>query len=98
VKNENGAKEKNVNYLTADPELVKRLSGILETLEIRDPNGKLLGLYTPAINPEVKDACTEASELFDLEEAERILANERHLGRPLREIMRDLQLGKGTQI
>ncbi len=37
-----------MNHLTADEALCDRLLGILEPVEVRDGNGKVLGVYTPA--------------------------------------------------
>jgi hypothetical protein len=61
-----------MKHLTADQPLLERLGGILEPVEIRDPNGKVLGLYTPAL-PDEKEANARATDYFDLAEAERTL-------------------------
>ena len=76
-----------MNHLIADEAMAARLRNVSEPVEIRDSAEKVLGLFTPAL-PAVRQVQTE--ELFDLEEAERILTTERHLGRPLAEIWRDL--------
>lgn len=83
-----------MSYLTADNPLLDRLRGIVEPVEIRDPNGKVLGHYTPVMTPEVAALYEKAKALFgpeELEEAERAAAAERGQGRPLSEILQDLQ-------
>jgi hypothetical protein len=80
-----------MNILTADEVLLNRLCGIVEPVEIRDATGKVLGHYTPVVSPEEAAAYARAKELFDLEEAERILAAERNTGRPLKDILAELQ-------
>jgi hypothetical protein len=61
-----------MNYLTADQALLDRLSGIVEPVEIRAPDGKVLGRYTPELSPEERAAYDRAAELFDPEEIDRI--------------------------
>ena len=62
-----------MNYLTADQPLLDRLAGVMESVEIRDPSGKVLGRYTPVFADE-QDAQERAARYFDLAEAERALA------------------------
>ena len=63
-----------MNHLTADQELLDRLGGVMEPIEIRDADGNLLGRYTPVFRDE-KDAQERAAKYFDLAAAERALAN-----------------------
>jgi hypothetical protein len=77
--------------LTADGPLQNLLQGVKEPAEIRDKQGKVLGHYTPVLTPAATESRDKAKDPFDLEEAERVLAAERDLGRPLQGILRDLQ-------
>jgi hypothetical protein len=65
---------KTMNYLIADEALLERLAGVMEPAEIRDFNGKVLGLFTPVFADE-KDKRERAAKYFDLAEAERVLAS-----------------------
>jgi hypothetical protein len=64
-----------MNHLTADQVLLERLAGVMEPVEIRDADGKVLGRYTPIFSGE-KEACERAAKYFDLAEAERTVAEE----------------------
>jgi len=61
-----------MNHLTADQALVERLAGIVEPVEIRDPDGKVMGTYTPVLSPEDQEAYRQAAAMFDPEELDRI--------------------------
>lgn len=61
-----------MNHLTADQPLLERLEGIMEPVEIRDPDGRVLGTFTPALAPEEEEAYRKAAELFDPAELDRI--------------------------
>jgi hypothetical protein len=80
-----------MTVLIADEVFLARLRGVVEPVEIRDPSGKLLGHYTPALTPEEAARYAQIKGLFDLEEAERILAGERDQGRPLAEIWEEIR-------
>jgi hypothetical protein len=80
-----------MSHLIADPELLNRLRAIREPVEFRDPNGNVLGRYTPAVPPVTPEEYARWEKLFDLEEAERVLATERGQGRPHEEVMRELK-------
>jgi hypothetical protein len=77
--------------LTADGALLNFLQGVKEPAEVRDKNGKVLGHYTPVVTPEEAAWYERARKLFDLEEAERTLANERDTGRSLQEFWQELK-------
>jgi hypothetical protein len=62
-------------------------------VEVREPSGKLLGLYTPALSLQAAELHTQAAQLFDLEEAERVLAAERDRGCSLEVVKRQLVSG-----
>lgn len=64
-----------MNHLTADQELLERLAGVMEPIDIRDADGKVLGRYTPVFADE-KDAQERAAKYFDLAAAERALAED----------------------
>jgi hypothetical protein len=65
-----------MNYVTVDEILVERLRGLVEPVEIRDAGGKTLGQYVPAVSPELSAQYQKARALFDLEEAQRLVATE----------------------
>ncbi|MGC1649687.1 MAG: hypothetical protein WA741_28010 [Candidatus Sulfotelmatobacter sp.] len=80
-----------MNYLTADESMCDRLRGILEPVEIRDAEGKLLGHYTPYVSPEVLAAYEKARTLFDPAEMQRRRESAKGQGRPFSEVIRRLQ-------
>jgi hypothetical protein len=80
-----------MTVLIADEVLLTRLRGVVEPIEIHDPSGKILGRYTPILTPEETARILRLKGLFDLEEAERILATQRDQGRPLADILQRLQ-------
>jgi hypothetical protein len=77
--------------LTADGPLQNLLQGVKEPAEVRDKSGKVLGHYTPVLTPEEAAWYEKAKKLFDLEEAERVLATERDSGKPLQEFWHELK-------
>jgi hypothetical protein len=77
--------------LTADGSLQNLLQGVKEPAEVRDKSGKVLGHYTPVVTAEEAAWYEKAKKLFDLEEAERVLATERDAGRPLQEFWQELE-------
>jgi hypothetical protein len=77
--------------LTADGPLQNLLQGIKEPAEFRDKSGKVLGHYTPVLTPEEAARYEKIKNLFDLEEAERILERERDSGRSLQEFWQELK-------
>jgi hypothetical protein len=62
-----------MNHLTIDPEFCDHLRGILETVELRDASGKVLGHFTPSISAEERALYEKAKTLFDPAEIERRL-------------------------
>ena len=77
--------------ITADGALQNLLQGVKELAEIRDKSGKVLGHYTPVAAEEEAELRDKVKDAFDLQEAERLLAAERDLGRPLKEFWRELK-------
>ena len=61
-----------------------------EPTRITDPQGRVLGIFTPSTAPAEEPQ-------FDLEEAERILKEQGHLARPLPEIWRDIHAGRPVE-
>ena len=82
-----------MNYLTADQELLERLAGAMEPVEIRDPNGKVLGRFTPVFADE-NERKERAARYFDLAAAERDLADDQHQGLPLAEVWKRIHAGE----
>jgi hypothetical protein len=62
-----------MNYLTIDPEFCDHLRGVLETVELRDASGKVIGQFTPSISAEERALYEKAKTLFDPAEIERRL-------------------------
>jgi hypothetical protein len=78
-----------VNYLTIDTEFCDHLRGVLETVELRDASGKVLGHFTPLVSAEERALYEKAKTLFDPAECQRRLdkADKRV---PHEEVMRHL--------
>jgi hypothetical protein len=79
-----------MNFLTADESMLARLRGIVEPVEIRDPDGNVLGQYTPIVSSEKQALYAKALKLFDLEEAKRVAAMKGQ-GYTLAEVKQHLQ-------
>jgi hypothetical protein len=60
-----------MNYVAVDDSLQEQLSGVVETIEIRDASGKVLGHFTPMLSPEEAEFYARAHEFFDPEELDR---------------------------
>jgi len=86
-----------MNYIIADEEMVNWLRGFLEPLEIREPNGRVLGHYTPVVPSDLLEAYARAEKLFDPVETQRLSEREAGPGRPLRDILRELQEKAGER-
>ncbi|HJT77069.1 MAG TPA: hypothetical protein VJ739_07675 [Gemmataceae bacterium] len=85
-----------MNFITADDELRNRLGGIVEPIEIRDTDGRVLGVYTPVLTPEEQAFYARVHELFDMDEIDRIEREERGQGRPLAELWERLRESEGA--
>jgi hypothetical protein len=79
-----------MGHITADGPLLARLGGLVDPVEIRDEDGKILGVYTPALTPEEAALYARAAELFDWDEAERVAATQRE-GRTFEQVMEHLR-------
>ena len=84
-----------MNHLTADQVLLERLAGIMEPVEIRGTDGKVLGRFTPVFSDE-QERCERAAKYFDLAEAEHTVAEERQ-GSNLPEVWERIHAGEGRQ-
>lgn len=80
-----------MNYLTIDPEFCDHLRGVLETVELRDASGKVLGHFTPLVSAEELALYEQAEVLFDPVEVERRLKEQAGKGVSLAEIMQRLR-------
>ncbi|MGH7170054.1 MAG: hypothetical protein ACRELG_07250 [Gemmataceae bacterium] len=80
-------------YLTADQALLDRLAGVMESIEIRDPSGKVLGQYTPVFSEE-RERSERAAKYFDLAEAERSLAEDKNQESSLAEVWKRIHAGE----
>jgi hypothetical protein len=69
--------------------MLVRLRGIIQPVEIRDASGRVLGLFTPNVPPELWEKYERAKLLFDLTEAERAAADP-HPGYTTSEVLRHL--------
>jgi len=79
-----------MTHIVADEALLGRLSGFAEAIEIRTPEGRVLGRYIPEISPEAHAFYRRTEKLFDWEEAKRTMQTEQG-GRSLAEIMQRWQ-------
>jgi len=86
-----------MNHLIADQELELHLRGILESVEIRDRTGKVMGYYMPVVSPEELANYEKARELFDAEELARVEREEGSQGRPLVEFWESIRGGKSSR-
>ena len=77
--------------LTVNEEVAALLGGYVDAVEVRDERGQVLGHFIPYLTPEARDFYDHPEKYFDLEECERIAATEHGQGRPLAEILRDLE-------
>jgi hypothetical protein len=78
-----------MSTITADPTLLQVLSQMKEKTEIRDPDGNLVGVYTPTADVE-KSLVEKVSKLVDRSELERRKREEGGKGIPTAEVLRHL--------
>jgi hypothetical protein len=83
-------KEQAMGHLVADENMLTRLGGIVTPIEIRDPDGKVLGHYTPVVSPELAAMYEKAKAMIDIKEIERRLREDRGQGVSLAEIWKKL--------
>jgi hypothetical protein len=82
-----------MNHLTADLALLERTAGVMEPVEIHDPNGKVLGQYVPVFADE-NEKSERAAQYFDLAEAERTLTSDKNEGSSLAEVWERIRAGE----
>lgn len=80
-----------MNYLTADGAILERLEGIMESVEVRDPSGKVLGHFTPSVSIEELARYEEAKKLFDPTEVKRRKEAERGCGYTIEQVVEHLK-------
>jgi hypothetical protein len=78
-----------MGQLTIDRTLLAQLLAVKEPVEIVDPDGKIVGRFTPMTEDEAERQ--RIASLFDLDKARETLARERGKGRPLQEILARLR-------
>ncbi len=87
-----------MSIITADSNMHSVLSRVKDVMEIRDPDGNVMGTYTPkgtaheGIN-KLLLICFEdgATVLFDMKRARETLAREQDRARPFREMIAELE-------
>jgi hypothetical protein len=77
--------------LTVNEEVAAVLGGYVDAVEVRDERGRVLGHFVPYLAPQARDVYEHPEQHFDLAECERLAATGRVEGRPLAEILRDLE-------
>lgn len=60
-----------MSHLTVDDAFCEHLRGVLETVELRDASGNLLGHFTPSISAQESALHEEVKRLFDPAEIKR---------------------------
>jgi hypothetical protein len=80
-----------MKHLTIDAEFCDHLRGILETVELRDASGKLLGHFTPSVSAEELARYEKARTLFDPAEIKRRKESEHGCGRTHAQVMEHLR-------
>jgi hypothetical protein len=71
-----------MSTITAHPSLLAMLNQLKEATEIQDPDGKVIGVFTP------KAKCDEeVLKLFDLDRARETYEREKDRARPFREMI-----------
>ena len=75
-----------MEHITADEAMANHLGGLLDPVEVRDEHGKLLGVYTPHVTPELRAQYEKLIQSIDLDEIYRIMEEEKGQGRPLAEV------------
>ncbi len=75
-----------MSYLTADDAIQDFFRGVVEPVEVRDSEGKVLGHYTPVVSPEEAARYEKIKGLFDPEELKRRKAS-KHPGYTFEQVM-----------
>jgi len=80
-------RRRTMGHIIVDDTMQVHLRGILEPIEIRDRQGRVIGHYTPVVSPEERAMYEKAREMMDPAELNRRLTEEKGTGRPLVEIL-----------
>ncbi len=75
-----------MEHITADEAMASHLGGLLEPVEVRDQHGKLLGVYTPHVTPELLAQYKKVIQSLDLDEIMRVAEEQKGQGGPLSEV------------
>src|SRR5947209_5065981 len=85
-----------MNRFSVPPEMVSFFCQLNESMDLRDAAGNLIGIFTPH---KEQPRAESAALAFDLEEAERVLEESRHLpGLALEQIWRKLGHVRSTVV
>ena len=74
-----------MNYITLDSTFAASLAKWKEPVELRNPDGKIIGIFRPSEKSE-EEIIADLRSSFDLEKAKEILAREHGQGKPLKEV------------
>jgi hypothetical protein len=83
-----------MNFMTADETLLGQLQGVAEPLEIREPSGKVLGIYTPLLTPEEAALYEQAKQLFASDDMDDAAEEPDERACTLEELLRRLRAGE----
>jgi hypothetical protein len=86
-----------MSYLTIDDALCDHLRGVLETVELRDANGKLLGHFTPSVSAEELALYEKAKRLFDPAEIKRRKETEHGRGYTTEQVLEYLKSSETSE-
>jgi hypothetical protein len=63
--------------LAVNDDVAAVLGGYVDAVEVRDPQGRVLGHFLPYLTPKARDVYAHPEAYFDLAELDRIAATER---------------------
>lgn len=84
--------EATMTHLTIDPKQWPELLAATSPVEVRTPEGRKLGVFTPVC--EEDELYARALALFDVEEARNVAARERGDARPTAEVLDRIRRGE----
>lgn len=85
--------EPTMTHLTIDPRQWPELLAATGPVEVRSPEGRKLGVFTP-VSEEENELYARAMALFDIEEARNVAARERGDARPTAEVLDRIRRGE----
>jgi len=80
-----------MRHIVVDDSMQVRLRGILEPVELRDREGRVVGHYTPVVTPEVRATYDKAKEMMDPAEFDRLLAEQGDKATPIGPLLERLR-------